>query len=159
MYKRQLRDRGGQLAFFEDRESHLLETAAMRLRRAGEEGADSFAIFNDAQPHLLETARAHVDRVVLEAFVTAIDGCEDADARAVLDLVCDLYVFSTIEANRAWFLEHGRLSQTQAKGVIARVDELCAQLRPHAQTLVDAFAIPNAWRDTELLEFLGETSG
>ena len=154
-----LGDRGGQLSLFEDRESHLLETAAMRLRRAGEDGADSFEIFNDAQPHLLETARAHVDRVVLEAFVSAIDACEDEDAREVLDLVCDLYVFATIEANRAWFLEHGRLNHAQAKGVIARVDELCAQLRPHAQTLIDAFAIPNAWRDTELLEFLGETSG
>ena len=30
-----LEDRGGQLAFFEDRESHLTETLAMRLRREG----------------------------------------------------------------------------------------------------------------------------
>nr|WP_257910933.1 acyl-CoA dehydrogenase family protein [Janibacter limosus] len=44
-----LLDRGGQLAVFEDRESHLTETLAMRLRRAGDDDADSFAVFNDAR--------------------------------------------------------------------------------------------------------------
>ncbi len=151
-----LSDRGGQLDLLEDREKHLLETLAMRLRKAGDDEADGFAIFNAAQPHLLQTARAHIERVVLEAFVTAIDGCPDGAARAVLEKVCDLYVLSTIETDRAWFLEHGRLSQSQSKGVIREVDRLCRELRPHAQTLVDAFAIPLAWRETELMEFLGD---
>ncbi|GAA3614387.1 acyl-CoA dehydrogenase [Marihabitans asiaticum] len=153
-----LSDRGGHLDLFEDREKHLLETLAMRLRRAGDDDADGFTVFNDAQPHLLLTARAHIERVILEAFVSAIDATPEGEARDLLDRVCDLYVMSTIEENRAWFLEHGRLSASQAKGVTASVDELCDALRPHAQTLIDAFAIPMAWRETELLEFLGETS-
>ena len=62
-----LLDRGGQLALFEDREQHMTETLAMRLRRAGDDDADAFAVFNDAQDHLLDTARAHVDRIALEA--------------------------------------------------------------------------------------------
>ena len=151
-----LTDRGGQLDLFEDREKHLLETLAMRLRRAGEEDADGFAIFNDAQPHLLLTARAHIERVVLEAFVAAIDAMPDGESREIMERVCDLYVMSTIEAERAWFVEHGRLSAQQSKSVIVAVDKLCAGLRPHAQTLVDAFAIPLAWRETNLMEFLGE---
>lgn len=146
-----LLDRGGQLAVFEDRESHLTETLAMRLRRAGDDDADSFAVFNDAQDHLLEAARAHVDRVTLEAFVSAIDEAPQGPGRDLLDQVCDLFVFSTVEANRAWFIEHGRLSSSQSKGVVARVNELCGQLRPHAATLVAGFGIPDSWLTTEMM--------
>ena len=146
-----LEDRGGQLAFFEDRESHLTETLAMRLRRAGEEGADSFRVFNEAQDHLLESARAHIDRIALEAFVTAIEEAPDGPGRDLLNLVCDLFVFSTVEANRAWFIEHGRLSASQSKAVVARVNQLCGELRPHAATLVSGFGIPDAWLGTEMM--------
>ncbi len=146
-----LMDRGGQLAFFEDWETHLTETLAMRLRRAGEDDADSFAVFNTAQDHLLDAARAHIDRVTLEAFVTAIDEAPQGPGRDLLETVCDLFVFSTVEANRAWFIEHGRLSTSQSKGVLTRVNELCGELRPHARTLVDAFGIPDEWLTTEML--------
>ncbi|APH01348.1 acyl-CoA oxidase [Janibacter indicus] len=146
-----LEDRGGQLAVFEDRESHLTETLAMRLRRAGEEGADSFRVFNEAQDHLLESARAHIDRIALEAFVTAIEEAPDGPGRDLLNLVCDLFVFSTVEANRAWFIEHGRLSASQSKGVVARVNELCGELRPHTATLVGGFGIPDRWLTTEMM--------
>ena len=151
-----LRDRGGQLAIFEDREAHLTESLAMRLRRAGDDESDSFKVFNDTQDHLLEAARAHMDRVVLEAFVTAVDEAAQGPGRDLLEKVCDLYVLSTVEENRAWYIEHGRLSASQAKGVIARVNELCDELRPHAATLVDAFAIPDEWLTTEMMADLAE---
>ena len=48
-----------------------------------------------------------------------------------------------IERDRAWFLEHGRLTPARAKAVVATVNELCGELREHAETLVDAFAIPD----------------
>ncbi|HIZ97439.1 MAG TPA: acyl-CoA dehydrogenase family protein [Candidatus Janibacter merdipullorum] len=149
-----LLDRGGQLAFFEDRESHLTETLALRLRRVSDDEADSFAVFNAAQDHLLDAARAHMDRVTLEAFVTAIDEAAQGPGRDLLEKVCDLFVFSTVEANRAWFMEHGRLSASQSKGVVARVNELCAELRPHVGTLVDGFGIPDAWLTTEMMDDL-----
>ncbi|MDN5718371.1 MAG: acyl-CoA dehydrogenase family protein, partial [Janibacter sp.] len=151
-----LLERGSQLAFFEDRESHLTETLAMRLRKAGDEDADAFKVFNEAQDHLLEAARAHVDRVTLEAFVTAIDEAPQGPGRDLLDVVCDLFVFSTVEANRAWFIEHGRLSANQSKGVVARVNQLCGELRPHAATLVNGFGIPDAWLTTEMMADLAE---
>src|SRR5689334_6846543 len=145
-------DRGWQLELFEDREKHLLETLARRLRAAGKPGADAFAVFNDAQDHVVEAARAHVDRTVLEAFVAAIDACTDQAAAAMLGSVCDLYALSTIEAEKGWYLEHGRITPARSKQVTAAVNDLCAVLRPHAQTLVDAFGIPREWLGTELLE-------
>ena len=144
-------DRGWQVRAFEDREAHVLDGLARRLRRAASGEADPFAVFNDAQDHVLRAARAHVDRVVLEAFVAAVDRCTDPGAKVLLERVCDLYVLSNIEADLAWFLQHGRLTVTRAKSVTSAVNALCAQLRPHAQTLVDGFAIPRPCLDAAIL--------
>ncbi|RKT56006.1 acyl-CoA dehydrogenase [Saccharothrix australiensis] len=137
-----LLDRGWQLRQFEDRERHVVEGLARRLRRATAD--DAFDVFNAAQDHLLHAARVHVDRVVLEAFVAAVDRCRDEATAALLGRVCDLYALSTIEADRAWFLEHGRLTPARAKAVTQAVNGLCGALRPHARRLVDAFGVPES---------------
>ncbi len=135
-----LLDRSWHVEMFEYRERHLLETLARRLRRAP--GADDpFAVFNAAQDHLLAAARAHVDMVLLQAFADAID--EHPEVAPVLDPVCDLFALSTIEAERGWFQEHGHLTATRSKAVVAEVNRLCADLRPRALDLVAAFAIPD----------------
>ena len=140
---RDLRDRGYHCELFEWREEHVLDGVARRLRSGIEDGEDPFDVFNAAQDHVLKAAQVHVDRVVLEEFIAAIDRCEDPQVRDLLDTVCDLYVLSEIEADRAWFMEHGRLTGTRAKAVIALVNELCEELRPHAGVLVDAFGVPD----------------
>jgi len=124
------------------REKHAVETVARRLRKGMAQAGDAFAAFNAAQDHVLLAARAHIDRVVLERFVAAIDRCDDPDTKALLNKVCDLYVLSTLERDRAYFLEHGQLSAARAKAVILNVNRLCSELRPHARLLVDAFGIP-----------------
>ncbi|MEY9855469.1 acyl-CoA oxidase [Catenulispora sp. GAS73] len=144
-----LGDREWQLKLFEDREQHVLEGVADRLRKAGE---DPFGVFNAAQDHVLRAGRVHVDRLVLEAFVRAIGRCSDAGAKAVLERVCDLYALANIEADRAWFLEHGRLSAGRSKAVIAAVNALCGELRPHARVLVDGFGIPEQYLAAGMLE-------
>jgi acyl-CoA oxidase len=148
-------DRGWQVRAFEDREEHVLDGLVRRLRRAASGEADPFAVFNDAQDHVLRAARVHVDRVVLEAFVAAVDRCADPGAKMLLERVCDLYVLSNVEADLAWFLEHGRLTAARAKSVTSAVNGLCAQLRPHAQTLVDGFAIPRPCLDAAILRTTG----
>ncbi|HWD01230.1 MAG TPA: acyl-CoA dehydrogenase [Amycolatopsis sp.] len=140
-------DREWQLKLFEDREGHMLDGVAGRLRKAAD---DPFGVFNAAQDHVLTAGRVHVERLVLEAFARALDTCPD-DARPLLTRVCDLYALSAIEADRAWFLEHGRLTATRAKAVTAAVNALCAALRPHARTLVDAFAIPEEFLAAPML--------
>jgi len=147
-------DRAWQVRAFEDRERHMVDGLARRLRRgaaSADGAAGAFAVFNDAQDHLLRAARAHVDRVVLEAFVAGLERCVDPATRALLSRVCDLYVLATIEADLAWFLAHGRLTPTRAKSVTSAVNALCEQLRPHAQTLVDGFGIPASCLDAEML--------
>jgi acyl-CoA oxidase len=140
-----LLDRGLHLRMFEDREKHVLEGLAQRLRKAGGPGADAFTVFNDAQDHVLLAARVHVDRILLEAFVAGIAACENTEARATLVTLCDLFVLSNIEADKGWFLEHGRLTPARSKALTAQVNRLCAQLRPVAGSLVEGFGIPVEW--------------
>lgn len=147
-----LRDLEGQVAFFEDREAHLVETLAARMRTATrDEDADLFAVLNAVQPHMLAAARGHIDRLLLDAFAAALDACPQGPAGELLARVCTLFVLSTVEDHAAWFIEHGRLSPAQSKGVTLGVDALCAELAPEAEALVEAFAIPSRLLDCEML--------
>ncbi|MYW93349.1 acyl-CoA oxidase [Amycolatopsis rubida] len=141
-------DREWQQRLFEDREEHVLSGVANRLRSAA---SDPFGVFNSVQDHVLLAGRVHVDRLVLDAFARALDTCSDPAAKALLERVCDLYALSTIEADRAWFLEHGRISASRSKAVTAAVNALCGVLRPHARTLVDGFAVPEQFLDAPML--------
>ncbi|HUO39754.1 MAG TPA: acyl-CoA dehydrogenase, partial [Mycobacterium sp.] len=143
-------NRGTQVKMFEDREQYLLSTVARRLQRRSKE-MDAFDAFNEVQDHVLHAASAHIDRIILEAFVAGIDSCEDEEARAVLNMVCDLYALSVIEEDKAYFIEHRYLSTERAKAVIRAINERCRTLRPYAQTLVDAFGIPEQLREVPML--------
>ncbi|GAA3387037.1 acyl-CoA dehydrogenase family protein [Cryptosporangium minutisporangium] len=147
-----LRDREWHLALFEDREKHVLDGLARRLRKAGEPGADAFAVFNDAQDHVLRLARVHVELILLEAFTDAVAAVDDPGVRALLDRLCSLFALSTIESDLAWFLGHGRMTPGRAKRVTSAVNELCQELRPHAVTLVEGFGIPEDWLDVPIAQ-------
>ncbi len=141
-------DRSWQVKLLDDREEHTLDSLVRRLRPAREKGLApdrAFAIFNNAQDHLLRAAHSHLDGLVLDAFVRALDAEVDPAARALLGRVCDLYALSVIEEDKGWFLEHGRITATRSKAITAEVNRLCRDLRPHARALVDAFGIPEAW--------------
>ncbi|TDQ48796.1 acyl-CoA dehydrogenase family protein [Actinorugispora endophytica] len=135
-------DRGWQCKLLEDREEHVLEGLARRLRKPG---ADAFSMFNDAQDHVLLAGRAHVERIALEAFVAGVERVSDEGTRAVLNRLCDLYALSVIEADRAWFLEHERLTPARSKAITTAVNALCGRLRPHALDLVGAFGLNDEW--------------
>jgi acyl-CoA oxidase len=143
-------NRGTQVKMFEDREEYLLSSVARRLQGKSNEMPE-FDAFNAVQDHVLHAASAHVDRVVLEAFVAGIDSCEDEEARHVLELVCDLYALSVIEDDKAWYIEHRFLSTDRAKAVTRGINDRCRALRPYARTLVDGFGIPEQLRYAEML--------
>jgi acyl-CoA oxidase len=146
-------DRGWQLKMFEFREKHALDGAIRRLRKnSTTAGMAPFDMFNDVQDHVLKTAQTHIDRIVLEAFVAGVDRTTDPAARQLLDTLCDLYALSTIEADKGWFLEHGRLTASRAKLLTGTVNQLLKDLRPHMTTLVDAFGIPAEWKAAAILE-------
>ena len=62
--------------------------------------------------------------------------------RRILAGLCHLFALSRLEADRAYFLEHGYFGGTKSRAVSDEVDRLCESLRPQARHLVDAFGIP-----------------
>jgi acyl-CoA oxidase len=144
-----LRDREVQLELFRWREAHIVSAVARRLRAGIKDGGDAFTVFLDVQDHVALAARAHVERLVLEAFARAVDRAPE-EHRELLDQVFDLHALAEIERDRAWFQEHGRISSTRSKNVIKAVNELCARLRPRARELVDAFGIPDGVLDAPI---------
>ncbi|MCB0924297.1 MAG: acyl-CoA oxidase, partial [Mycobacterium sp.] len=143
-------NRGTQAKMFQDREEYLLSSLARRLKRRAKT-MSAFDAFNSVQDHVMHTARAHIDRVVLEAFIAGIEHCEDREARNILEMMCDLYALTVIEADKSFFLEHRLLSTERARAVTNGINERCRNLRPYAETLVDAFGIPEQLRDAEML--------
>ncbi len=143
-------NRGTQVTMFEDREEYLIASVARRLQGKSKE-MSAFDAFNAVQDHVLHAATAHIDRVVLEAFVAGIDSCPDPEARRILGMVCDLYALSVIEDDKAWFIEHRFLSTERAKAVTRGINDRCTRLRPYAETLVDGFGIPEQLRYAEML--------
>jgi len=133
------------------REDHLTSSVARRIKTGVDRGGDPAEVFSVAQDHVIKAAWAHGERLVLEAFHTKIENTPTGSNRDVLNMLSDLYALSVIEADRAWFMEHGRLSAGRSKAVVSMVNELCRKLRPHAADLVDAFGVPRELLRTELI--------
>jgi acyl-CoA oxidase len=136
-----LRDDAYQSGLLRFREQHMLSGVARRLKAGIDAGDEPFEVFNRCQDHVIAAGRAHVDRVVLEAFQSAVLDAPEEIKQRLKDLY-DLHALATIEAERAWYLEHGRLSAGRSKAITALVNELCAVVRPAAVELVDAFGVP-----------------
>ncbi|MEU8901451.1 acyl-CoA dehydrogenase [Nocardia sp. NPDC048505] len=142
--------RSVQLKLFADREDYLVRTAAHRLRARAKD-TDPFEAFNNAQDHILTAGTAHIDRLVLEAFIEGIADIEDPAARALAEDVCDLYVYSLLEEHSAWFIIHRFMSVERAKAVRRGVNELVDRLRPHALTMIEALGVPEVMLRSAML--------
>src|SRR6478735_65669 len=137
-----LRDSEYQLAMLRYREEHMLAGVARRLKRGIDQKRDPGAVFSQVQDHVIALAHAHVERLVLEAFVAKVRELPEGGEKVALGLLCDLFALSTIEADRAWFMEHGRLTVQRSKAISREVNDLCRKVRPLAVDLVDAWGIP-----------------
>ena len=129
----------------------------MRLRKAGKD--NGFEVFNNAQDHILAAAKADIDLRVFEAFQDGLEAMEDGSARDLMAKVFDLYALSSIEEDKGWFMEHGRLSVARSKAVTTRINSLCGELRPHAVMLTEAFGIPEGWLENDLIDLGQDRAG
>jgi len=79
-----------------------------------------------------------------ESFTAALERVTDPGTRQILTWVRDLFGLTLIERHLTWYLLNGRLSAGRARTVTSYIDRLIARLRPHAQSLVDAFGYEQA---------------
>jgi len=98
-----LRDDAYHSGLLRFREGHMLSGVARRLKAGIDAGDEPFEVFNRCQDHVIAAGRAHVDRVVLEAFQAAVQGAPE-ELRELLKEVYDLHALATIESERAWYL-------------------------------------------------------
>ena len=138
-----LLERESQLELFRWREGHITASVAQRFKRGLDEGFDPFEVFRAVQNHAVAAARAHVERVVLEAFARAVDACEEGPVKDALGRLCDLHALHQIELDRGYLQEHGRLTGARCKAVTREVNRLCDEVRGDGGALVDAFGIPD----------------
>ncbi|PUA82756.1 acyl-CoA dehydrogenase [Nocardioides currus] len=147
-----LLDPNYQRAMLRFREEHMLGGVARRLKRGIDSGVNPGEVFSQVQDHVIAAARAHVERMVLDSFVLKTRELPDGDQKVALNLLCDLHALTTIEADRAWFMEHGRLTVARSKSISREVNGLCRKIRPLAIDLVDAFGVPESMlRSEEIL--------
>jgi acyl-CoA oxidase len=139
-----LLDHDYQLDLFQWREGHIMASIAQRFRRGLSDGYDPFEVFRAVQNHAIAAAHAHMATVLLEAFLGAIDRCEEGPVKDALSRLCSLYALHSIEVDRGWFQEHGRLTGPRCKAITREVNNLCNEVRGQAGTLVDGFGIPDA---------------
>ena len=110
------------------------------------------AACQDADIQRYTTVPSPYPRSEAEAFVEKVRAQPEGDTKVALSLLCDLFALSTIESDRAWFMEHGRLSVARSKAISREIGSLCRTVRPLAADLVDAFAVPPAMlRSRDLL--------
>ncbi len=131
-----------QLMMLRFREEHMLGGVARRLKRGIDNDMNPGEVFSRVQDHVIGAARAHVERLVVEAFVDKVGDLPDGDQKVALGLLCDLHALCTIENDRAWFMEHGRLTSQRSKAITREINDLLRKIRPLAVDFVDAFGVP-----------------
>ena len=132
-----------QLNAFRYREKDLLIGVARRIKRRIDEGMDSFLAFNDCQDHAVALANAHLERFLLECIVDVEQNCDDDNLQQALRRIRNLFALSRIEDDFGWFLENNYLQSSKAAAIRDQVNQLCAEVRSQALTLVEAFGIPD----------------
>ena len=141
-----------QLAMLRFREDHIIGGVARRLKRGIDNGMNPGVVFSRVQDHVIAAARAHVERVVLETFVERYRALPEGDLKQAMGLLCDLHALTRIEADRAWFMEHGRLSAMRSKAISREINSLCRKVRPIAEDLVDGLGVPAEMLQVDGLE-------
>ena len=139
-----LRDPGFHDAILDARRSDLVLSLARRVRHRVARGMTSFDALTDCQHHALTAARAHVECEVLRSMLAAERRTPSSGVAEWLERLRSLYALATIEREAAWFLEQGYLDPPKSKAIRRTVTALCAEIRPQAIPLVDAFDVPRS---------------
>jgi acyl-CoA oxidase len=135
-----LRDPVQQVGLLRYREWRMLDAAARRLRHALKANPERAMI--DVQDHLMHLATAHVERVAFEAVQAEVERAGPSLA-PLLALVRDTYWATRVEADLGWFLMSGVVETPKAKAIRYLAGKCCQEMRPIAEQVTAAFAIPD----------------
>jgi acyl-CoA oxidase len=138
-----LTDHGYLLELFEWRQDHITASVANRFRKGLGAGTDPFDVLSAVQDHLLLAGSSYIEVFAFRAFKKVVDACEDPAVKAALSSLLSLYGLWSIEEDKGFFQEHGRLGAGRTKQVTREVNALCGTVAKQAGLFVDAFGIPD----------------
>ena len=120
----------------------LTDTAAMRIRSYIKKGVPSYQAFLKVQTHLLEVGKAYSEVLAVKWYYEFAATITDKKYSDLLYKIGALHGLTMIRKDATWFLEQGYLSSSKSKAIRQRVERLSTELRPHANSLVEGFGIP-----------------
>lgn len=118
---------------------HVTEIGTEMLPVAKKSQAQQAEVFNENQFQLIEASKAQAVLLQWETFTEALDKIQDEQTHTVMTWMRDLFALNEIQQDLGWFIENGRISQQRARTLRSYTNRLAARIRPHAQSLVDAF--------------------
>lgn len=124
------------------RTRRLTFSAAMRLKDYIKKGLPASQAFLKVQTHLVELGKAYSTQLSYETYTDFTNTIKDDKLKFLFNKMGTLFALSEIKNNAAWYLEHGYISTNKSKAIRQRVERLCTELRPHVDTLIDGFGIP-----------------
>lgn len=137
-----VKDEEHQHQLLTDRVHTSIAKLANAMKSAGKDPVKQAEMFNRYQNDLIMAAKAHGELIMWEAFTSALKTIKDKDSLQILTWLRDLYGFTLLEQNMAWYLLNGRINSARAEAISEYIDtRLLPRLRPHATKLVDAFLL------------------
>ena len=127
---------------FNYRTRRLTYTLAMRIRGYIKKGVPSYQAFLKVQTHLLALGKAYSEELAYETFVSFTASINDKKNKELFEKLGSLYALHHIRQDAAWYLEQGYIGGTKSKAIRQRTERLCTELRPHINSLIDGFGIP-----------------
>ncbi len=126
-----------------DRVHTMIARLANELKHSGKKDpVEAERMFNRHQNDLILAAKAHGELIQWEAFTSALKTIKNEETLKVMTWLRNLFGFTLLEENLAWYLMNGRLNSHRAEAITEYIDgRLLGRLKPHALDLVDAFGL------------------
>jgi acyl-CoA oxidase len=138
-----VRDEEHQHQLLTDRVHTMIARLANELKHSGKKDpVETERVFNRHQNDLILAAKAHGELIQWEAFTSTLKTIKNPETLKVMTWLRDLFGFTLLEENLAWYLMNGRLTSHRAEAITDYIDgRLLGRLKPHALDLVDAFGL------------------
>lgn len=136
-----LRSRHFQKNIFAYRERAMMYNLSEKYMKISKEEGPAAAA-NKCQNDMLAYADAYAERLMMERFILAVKQQQDPEVKMVLKDLCDLHAIHTLRKNALWYVENGFMKTDKTKALADLEERLNEKIRPHAQDLVAAFAVP-----------------
>ncbi|MEJ8654805.1 acyl-CoA dehydrogenase [Streptomyces sp. MS1.AVA.3] len=113
--------------------------AHVRLRASTKHGLDRW---NEVSLSALEAVSARAACHAAQAFLNAIEECDNPQARLILEELCRQFLLRQIQERASVLLAEGHLSAPAGRQLPDAIEASVARLAPHMLTCVNSFKLP-----------------